>query len=233
MKTKCRLVGYRRVSTQKQGQSGLGLEAQDAAIAAYVASTGCDLVASYTEVESGKNADRPELAKAIAHARRIGATLVIAKLDRLARNVHFISGLMETGVNFVACDSPGDDRFILHVKASCAEDEARKISVRTREALEAAKARGVKLGGVRPGQHVLTPEDRAKGRAKGAAKAGATKRVRAIDAYADLLPRMESMKTEGLSLAKIAERLNASGSTTRTGAMWSAVQVMRAMNRVK
>src|SRR5207248_3195728 len=136
----CKLVTYRRVSTDKQGRSGLGLEAQDAAIEAYAARCGCEIVGRFLEIETGKRNDRPELAKAKACAKRHHATLVIAKLDRLARRVHFISGLMEIGVDFFAVDSPDDEPFILHVKASFAEEEARKISQRTKAALGALKA---------------------------------------------------------------------------------------------
>lgn len=226
---KCKLIGYRRVSTQKQGQSGLGLEAQDTAINAHVLATGCTLVATYTEVESGKRADRPELAKAIAHARRIGATLVIAKLDRLGRNVHFLSGLMEGGVDFVACDNPSATRLTLHILAAVAEDEARRISTRTKDALKAARERGTVLGGKREGAHALTSEDRR----RGALAASGKSRVKAVAVYADLVPMMESMKAEGLSLAKIADRLNNEGHVTRTGAKWTGTQVMRALDRVK
>src|SRR4051794_9047518 len=102
----CKLVAYRRVSTKGQGESGLGLEGQEQAIAAYAVSKGCVVIAAYTEVESGRRSDRPELARALAHARRSKATLVIAKLDRLSRNVAFLANLMEGGVDFVACDNP-------------------------------------------------------------------------------------------------------------------------------
>jgi DNA invertase Pin-like site-specific DNA recombinase len=104
------------------------------------------MVASFVEIESGKRSDRPELEAALAVCRKSGAVLLIAKLDRLARNVHFISGLIESGVNFIATDMPTADRFMLHVYAAMAEEEARKISDRTKKALAAAKARGVKLG---------------------------------------------------------------------------------------
>ena len=117
----------------------MGLEAQDAAIKAYAASVGGEVAGHYTEVESGKRADRPELAKAVAHAKRAKARLVIAKLDRLARNVAFVSALMESGVDFVACDNPHANRLTIHILAAVAEDEARRISERTKAALAAAK----------------------------------------------------------------------------------------------
>lgn len=130
-------VAYFRVSTQRQGQSGLGLEGQQAAVAAF-----CEPLESFTEVESGKRSDRPELARAIAACKRLGATLVIAKLDRLARNVHFVSGLMESGVEFIACDNPNANRLTVHILAAVAEDEARRISERTKAALAAARLVG-------------------------------------------------------------------------------------------
>jgi DNA invertase Pin-like site-specific DNA recombinase len=142
----CRLVAYLRVSTAKQGDSGLGLEAQEAAIRAHVAATGCVRLATYTEVESGRKSDRTELGHAIAHAKRAKATLVIAKMDRLSRNLHFITGLQESCVPFVACDNPHANPLTIHILAAVAQEEARAISERTKAALAAAKARGQRLG---------------------------------------------------------------------------------------
>lgn len=141
-------VTYYRVSTQRQGQSGLGLEAQRSAVQNYLA--GKEIIAEYTEVESGRKSDRPQLTAALALAKKHKATLVIAKLDRLARNVHFISGLLESGVQFVAVDMPEADRTFLQMAAVFAEWEARKISERTKAALQAAKERGTKLGSPDP-----------------------------------------------------------------------------------
>src|SRR5215475_2900322 len=141
-----RIVSYIRVSTARQGESGLGMEAQRGAVEAFAAQHGGAIVASYVEVETGKRSDRPELAKALCVARKAKATLVIAKLDRLARNVAFIANLMDAGVEFLACDQPFASRLTLHILAAVAEDEARRISDRTRAALQAAKARGRKLG---------------------------------------------------------------------------------------
>lgn len=139
-----RYVAYYRVSTDRQGKSGLGLDAQREAARRHAGSG--ELVAEYTEVESGSRSDRPELSAALDHCRRAGAVLVIAKLDRLGRNVHFIAGLMESGVEFVACDNPHASRLMLHLLAAFAEHEREQISQRTKAALQAAKARGVKLG---------------------------------------------------------------------------------------
>ncbi len=146
-----RFVSYLRVSTDKQGRSGLGIEAQREAVARFSNGGTWVQLAELVETESGKNADRPQLREAIAQCRQTGATLLIAKLDRLARNVAFISALMEQGVPFVACDMPTATPFMLHVYAAMAEEEARAISLRTKVALAAAKARGVKLGGWRGG----------------------------------------------------------------------------------
>ena len=136
------LIPYYRVSTKKQGASGLGLEAQVASVNSYAIAGAHKIIASYQEIETGKRSDRPELAKAIMHAKRAKATLIIAKLDRLARNVHFLSGLMEARVDFVCCDNPHANRLTLHILAAVAEDEARAISERTKAALAAYKARG-------------------------------------------------------------------------------------------
>lgn len=134
---------YLRVSTQRQGQSGLGLEAQRKAIEHLLDGRSYH---EFIEVESGKKSKRPKLEEAIAYCRKNKTKLVIAKLDRLARNVHFISGLMESGIDFVAADMPNADRFMLHVYAAMAEEEGRRISERTKAALAAAKERGVELG---------------------------------------------------------------------------------------
>ena len=142
-------VAYYRVSTDRQGRSGLGLEAQQAAVRQYVSGHG-QLTAEYTEVETGKRADRPNLTKALAHARRQGATLVIAKLDCLARNMAFTATLMESGADLVACDIPNANRLTIHILAAVAEDEARRISERTKAALEAYKVRGGLLGANHP-----------------------------------------------------------------------------------
>jgi len=142
-----KFVAYYRVSTKGQEESGLGLEAQSMAVQVYLAThSGAELVAEFTEIESGKKKNRPELKEAVKLCKRQKATLVIAKLDRLARNVHFVSGLMETNVNFVACDNPHANRLMVHMLAAFAEHEREMISQRTKDGLQAAKARGVILG---------------------------------------------------------------------------------------
>lgn len=141
-----RFVSYYRVSTVKQGVSGLGLEAQREAVHAYLNGGQWVLLGEYTEVESGKRKLRPQLEEALKMCKKVKATLIIAKLDRLARNLHFISGLMESGVDFVAVDNPTANRLTLHILAAVAEDEGRRISDRTKAALSQAKQRGRLLG---------------------------------------------------------------------------------------
>jgi DNA invertase Pin-like site-specific DNA recombinase len=154
------LIVYRRVSTARQGASGLGLEAQDVAVAAYAKGYGGTILRTYTEIETGKRADRPELAKALADCKRSRATLVIAKLDRLARNARFLLALIESGVDAAFCDLPtvppgAIGKFLLTQMAAVAELEAGLISERTKAALAAYKARGGVLGSARPGAHRL------------------------------------------------------------------------------
>jgi DNA invertase Pin-like site-specific DNA recombinase len=142
-----RIVAYYRVSTDRQGRSGLGLEAQQEAVRTYLNGGNWKLVGEFVEIESGKRADRPKLSEALRICRLQRATLVIAKLDRLSRNAHFLLGLQEAGVDFVAADSPHANRLTVHILAAVAEDEAKRIAERTKAALAAAKARGTKLGG--------------------------------------------------------------------------------------
>ena len=200
-------VPYYRVSTQKQGRSGLGLEAQQAAVEAFCAQHGLSIDQAFTEVESGKRSDRPQLAKAFAKARRVRGVVLIAKLDRLARDVHFISGLIKQGTPFICVDAANDDTFVLHIKASMAEEEAQKISIRTKAALAAAKARGVKLGN--PGN--LTNE----ARKRGARNAGATRRAQGAESRAAIRDAILDAKKRGLSLRKIAAEVGASAMTVK------------------
>ena len=209
-------VAYLRVSTNKQGHSGLGLEAQQAAVAAF---TGGEIIAEYVEIESGRKADRPQLAAAIAHCRRVGATLVVAKLDRLSRNVAFVSALIESGVEFVAVDNPNANRLTIHILAAVAEEEARAISTRTKAALAAAKARGTKLG--TPAN--LTNAHRVKG--------AEAMKAKAQRAYAHIITAMAAMRAAGASLQAIADDLNQRGETTQRGSQWSRTQVSRALAR--
>jgi DNA invertase Pin-like site-specific DNA recombinase len=208
-------VAYLRVSTVRQGESGLGLEAQGTAVEAFVRQHGAALIASYVEVETGKRSDRPELAKALSAARKARATLLIAKLDRLARNVAFIANLMDAGVEFVACDQPFASRLTLHILAAVAEDEARRISERTKAALQAAKARGRKLG---------SPIA-----AKTVGKARAARSAYAAKSNATTLAVIREVQNTGItSLTGIARTLEARGVKTPGGrSQWQPVQVSR------
>jgi DNA invertase Pin-like site-specific DNA recombinase len=211
------------VSTTQQGASGLGLEAQRAAVAAHLNGGRWELLQELVEVESGKRSDRPALAQALRLCKQKKAVLVIAKLDRLARSVHFISGLMESGVEFVACDMPAATRFVVHVMAAVAEQEAEAISKRTKAALQATKKRGTVLGGRRVS-------------VKRFAEIGALGRERrsqeAVSFAAGLMPVIADIKAEGAeTLREIAAELNSRGHETPRGGEWSAVQVKRVLDR--
>jgi DNA invertase Pin-like site-specific DNA recombinase len=222
-----KVVAYYRVSTARQGSSGLGLEGQRAAVEAHCARTGATIAREFVEVESGCNNDRPKLAEALAFARRAKATLLVAKLDRLSRSVRFIATVLDSGADFAACDVPEANRLLLHVLAAVAENEAKAISDRTKAALQAAKARGVRLGSHNAAVPALTPQARCKG-----AKVGANANHRnAIDAYRDLVPYVQKLRGQGLSLRAIAARLNDDGHTTRADKPWSAVQVKHVLQR--
>lgn len=222
-----KVVAYYRVSTKKQGQSGLGLEGQQAAVTEYVLASGGKQVAEYIEVETGKSKDRPELLKAIAHAKRSKAQLVVAKLDRLARNVAFTSALMESKVDFLACDNPHANKFTIHILAAVSEHEAEQISLRTKAALAAAKRRGVKLGSSRPG-HWNGREDARQAGLQKARQAAALAHREAFNAeYSDLFAIVERLRSEKRSLRSIAHELNDQGHSTRHGKSWNAMQVSR------
>jgi DNA invertase Pin-like site-specific DNA recombinase len=220
-----KFVAYYRVSTAKQGRSGLGLEAQQEAVRSYLNGGAWQLVDEVVEVESGKRNERPKLAEALRLCRLHGATLIIAKLDRLARNVAFISNLMESGVEFTAVDFPQANRLTVHILAAVAEHEAKAISTRTKDALAAAKARGKRLGGDRGNLPAV---------AKEGAKASVAARITKADSRAaDLAPIIAELKGSGaVSLRQLAAGLNAKGIRTARGGEWSAVQVQRVMERI-
>ena len=222
-----KIVSYLRVSTDRQGRSGLGLEGQQAAVEGFCARTGATIAREFVEVESGRRDDRPKLNDALAFARRAKATLVVAKLDRLSRSVKFIATVLDSGVEFAAADMPDANRLTLHLLAAIAEGEVKAISERTRAALQAAKARGVGLGSHNPAVPQLTPD----ARRRGAALGSLASRRRAIEAYADLQPSIAALRDQGLSLRSIASRLNDDGHTTRSNKRWSAVQVRRVLHR--
>jgi DNA invertase Pin-like site-specific DNA recombinase len=206
----------------------LGLEAQETALQTYARQNKATIIGEYTEVETGRSETRPELARAIAHAKRSKATLVISKLDRLARNVAFTSALMNSGgLNFVAVDNPHANRLTIHILAAIAEHEAEMISQRTKAALAAYKARGGKLGAQLPQCRNLTEEARQRG-VKNAAKAHSKA---ADEAYGDLLETVAALRNGGKTLQGIADELNAEGHTTRRGRPWNKVQVARILER--
>jgi len=213
------LVAYSRVSTKRQGQSGLGLEAQQAAVAQHVRSTAATLLAEYTEIESGTHSQRPQLAAALTRCRETGAILVIAKLDRLARNVAFLSALMDGDVEFRALDLPGASRFHLHIMAAVAEQEALAISQRTKAALQAAKARGVKLG------HPANLTDASR-------RASILSRQAAVAARNQLIiPLIRAWRKARWSLQRIATELSSlKVALPRGGTAWQPAQVRRVLN---
>lgn len=223
MKQADRFVTYLRVSTDRQGQSGLGLEAQRVAVDGYLAGRG-RVVAEVVEVESGRRNDRPELERALALCRAHRATLLVAKLDRLARNVAFVSALMESGVEFLAVDFPQANRLTIHILAAVAEHEAAMISARTKAALAAAKARGVKLGGFR---------GRA-GTARETAIATAAKRDQADERARSLAPIIARLDPDGrLALRELAAVLEAEEIPTVSGrGKWTAAAVQRLRRRL-
>lgn len=220
-----KFISYVRVSTARQGASGLGLEAQQEAVRQYLNGGSWTLVAEIVEIESGKRTDRPRLAEALSLCRLHGATLVIAKLDRLARNVHFICSLMEAGVDFVAVDFPQANRLTIHILAAVAEHEASVISARTKAALAAAKARGGKFGGDRGNIASIAP--------LGAAASRAVRSAKADRRAADVMPLIAKLRAEGYSLRQIAIELDVQLIPTARGGRWSAAQVKRVEERVR
>ena len=211
-----KFVAYYRVSTEKQGASGLGLEAQQHSVMHYLNGGDWELIAEFTEIESGSRNNRPELEKALEACRKQKATLVIAKLDRLGRNVHFISGLMESRVDFVAVDNPHANRLLLHLLAAFAEHEREMISKRTKEGLAAAKKRGTELGV--HGRDVLSVENKA-----------------AANQWAkELAPIVETIRAEGYTTVRaLTDELNRRGIPTPQDAAWHVTSVQRLLTRIK
>ena len=224
--TRDRFVAYERVSTARQGRSGLGLEAQRAALEAFAAASGGEVLARVTEVESGRNPDRPELARALHLARVTGATLVIAKLDRLSRNAAFLLTLRDSGVRFVACDMAEANDLTVGIMALVAQAEREAISRRTRDALAAARARGVRLGNPNGAAALRrSGEDGSALRATVAANADAHAR--------DLAGVVAEIRATGASsLRAIAAELNARGMRTRRGGRWHVSTVRNLLARL-
>jgi DNA invertase Pin-like site-specific DNA recombinase len=204
-------IAYYRVSTKAQGQSGLGLEAQQALVAPY----GDDILHAFTEVESGKNDDRPQLAAALELCRELGASILIAKIDRLSRDAAFLLTLRKAGVDIIAADMPNAGTLEFGVRAVVAQHEREQISQRTKAALAAAKQRGIKLG---------SPNPRAGGLAAGAVRRAKTKAI-----AGKALPVINALRDAGASLRAIADELNKLGIQTATGKSWYAQSVKNIM----
>jgi DNA invertase Pin-like site-specific DNA recombinase len=219
-------VAYLRVSTTRQGQSGLGLEAQRTAIATLIAKRGGDLLETFVEVESGKVNARPELGKALHLAKVTGGTLVIAKLDRLSRNAAFLLALQDSGARFIAADMPDANELTVGIMALVAQQERQAISKRTKDALQAAKARGQKLGnpnGADALRRAAKGNSAALAAVKGAADAHAT----------SLLPVIRQLQQKGYgSLAGLANELNQRGILTPRGGRWHRSSVANLLARV-
>lgn len=209
-------VAYYRVSTAEQGRSGLGLDSQREAVHRYLNGGGWALLGEFTEVETGKGsnalAKRPALREALALAKRHRATLIIAKMDRLSRNVHFITGLLEAGVDFRAVDNPAANKLTVHILAAVAEAERDAISERTKAALQAAKARGVVLG--------------ANGR-----RLAERYRAEAAERVVPIAAELAALRAQGLTVRAIADALNARGIPSPGGAEWKPGNVHRALKR--
>ncbi|QXE92800.1 recombinase family protein [Geomonas subterranea] len=215
-------VGYCRVSSKKQGKSGLGLAAQQKMITDYVTATGGELVETFVEVESGKIDERPELQRAIRTAELVGGRVLVGKLDRLSRDLHFITHLQKTKVDFVVCDLPNCDSFTIHIYGALAQRERELISARTKAGLAAAKARGVKLG-----SDNLKYADMDAARAKG---------VESVKAMADdfaskVKPMVTALRAQGATLREIAIHLDRAGVKTARGGRWTATAVKNVLAR--
>ena len=216
-------VTYLRVSTSRQGQSGLGLEAQRKSVSDHLNGGSWNLLKEFVEVESGSRNDRPELAKAMALCRLRNATLLIAKIDRLSRDAHFLLGLQKAGVRFIAADMPEANEMVVGIMAVVAQAERKMISKRTKDALAAVKARGVKLGGARGA--VLTDKIRAAGQA--------AKTAKAVARTADLEPIIADIRAGGaVTLRQIAAELNERSIPAPRGGAWSPVQVQRVAKQI-
>lgn len=209
-----KFVAYFRVSTDRQGKSGLGLEAQRKAVTDYLNDGDWSLVGEFTEIESGKRNARPELTKALVLCKRQKSKLVIAKLDRLSRNLAFIATLMDSGIEFVAVDNPHANKLTIHILAAVAQHEREMIGARTKAALAAAKARGVELG--RYGRECLAPANRAK----------------ALSQAERLAPEIAEMRKERLSIRAMARELNKKGIKPANGTKWHAMTVSRVLERL-
>lgn len=236
----CKVIAYYRVSTEGQGRSGLGLDAQRQAVTALCQSRGWQIMADYTEVESGKSADRKQLIAALHHAKVTGGTLVIAKLDRLSRNAAFITALQDSGAKFIAADMPEANELTVHIMAAVAQAERQAIGKRTREALAAAKERGtwVKADGTpyKSGKRLGNPNGAAAIRRAAKGNGASLDAIKAnADTFAtDLAPIVNRLRSEGLSsLPQIARGLNEGGFATPRGGKWHPSSVSNLLKRLE
>lgn len=218
-----KFISYLRVSTAKQGRSGLGLEAQRAAVEAFLNGGRWIVLEEFVETESGKWDDRPALQRALTSCRIHDATLLIAKLDRLSRDAAFLLNLQKAGVKFVACDMPEADNFTVGIFALLAQKERELISSRTREALASAKRRGVKLGGNRGNLPSVARE--------GTAASAQIRSRKAQKRAEDLMQIIQPLRAGGRSMSAIAAALNERGIPTARGRSWQATQVGRVIAR--
>jgi DNA invertase Pin-like site-specific DNA recombinase len=232
-----KFVAYYRVSTAKQGASGLGLDAQQQAVRSYLNGGSWELIAEFTEVESGKHADRPVLMQAMERCRLTGATLLIAKLDRLSRNVHFLSGLMEQGVQFVACDMPTANSLTVHIMAAVAQQEREAISARTKAAMGSIRAKldaGEEYVSRRSGRTLTRLGNPAGLSVRRPDLGSQATREKAQAFAASVLPTIQQVRQEGAtSLAAIASRLNDLHVLSAAGKPWTAMGVKRVLDRVE
>jgi DNA invertase Pin-like site-specific DNA recombinase len=215
-------IAYYRVSTKQQGKSGLGLDAQKKMVTDFITSDGGEVTGEFTEVESGKHDERPELLRAMKQAALVGGKLLVGKLDRLSRDLHFITSLQKSRVGFVVCDLPGCDSFTIHIYGALAQRERELISSRTKSALAEAKKRGVKLG--TDNLHMVDIAE--------ASKRGVASIQERADVFATKVrPVILDMQQAGKSLNKIAEALDDLGVATARGGKWTATAVKNLLAR--
>ncbi len=221
-------IHYYRVSTLQQGRSGLGLEAQRASVETFCKTRGCEPLAEYIEVESGRKSNRPELANALHHAKVTGATLVIAKLDRLSRNASFLMNLKEAKVKFICVDMPDANDLTIGIMALVAQQEVEAISTRTREALQAAKARGTKLGNPNGAKAFGDSREKAESARRSSLKRKADSRAK------DIMPIITAIQQDGMNTYRaIADALNERGIMTARGGQWYATTVKNMIERIE
>lgn len=225
------IVSYCRVSTKQQGASGLGLEAQRQTVHAYASRMGAAIISEHVEVESGRKSDRKELRNAIGQATRAGAQLVVAKLDRLSRNVAFLSALMESNVDFVCCDNPNANKLTIHILVAVAQDEAEKASERTKAGLAIAKQRGKLLGSARPNHWRGKERKRKEGLIKAREASILSKKAEAHRRIADLIPAIKELRLRGCTFKEISDALNNAGQLSPKGKKWHPHSILRVCKR--